>query len=267
MRAILAKTNEIIVLESTPSLTFLTVAAINCGPVQKEPHLHNLTVIHSRQASGICININRYTNWRTAGVDGIMHIRVLQCFLGEKSKRIVGVVASTAHWICKILRRRRGAIIIEEEIGISGTQIEWRPFEADIMRRSTTGVIVHEGINHEDRTVHMEDFVNEELTLWEIQDRVFLYTGLLLPRNPKRVADIQAVSAVLRCAGLILRIIRYSLIDYAGKDDDKDQAATTSSADEALEIHLGLEGGREDCRNRQERAWKAICRKVKMGLV
>lgn len=134
----------------------------------------------------------------------------------------MGGVASAVHWICRTWQLR-GAIIVEEEIDISGTQIERRPFEADIMPWSTTGAMGHEGINQEDRMVGVEDIVDEELTVREIQERVHPYTGdleirmatigLRFARNPKRVADVRAISAAPRLAGLVLRILRHSPID------------------------------------------------------
>ena len=45
MRAVWAKTNEIIILKSTPSSTGLTSTTILCSPIQEEPSSQKLSIV------------------------------------------------------------------------------------------------------------------------------------------------------------------------------------------------------------------------------
>ena len=95
MSLVMAKTNKLIILESTLSATSLATARIMCIPIQREPHLQNFSVIHQQQACQVDSNthIHRHINHRPARLQRkvIKH----QCFLMENGKRMMGTVAST----------------------------------------------------------------------------------------------------------------------------------------------------------------------------
>ena len=70
MRPVTTKTNKFIILKSTSSVTFLTTVAIMCTPIQREPHLQNVSIIHQQQACEVdsIMHIHRHINERLAPV-------------------------------------------------------------------------------------------------------------------------------------------------------------------------------------------------------